>query len=505
MITLKVFFAAFITAVIVSLTAASGHAANAFDKGAEAQFSYAGFLTEAGDYAGGAREYGRFIERFPGNSYLADAQFRMACAYLNAGMFKEAQEEFDLFLSNYPQSASVLSAAQKLQEAKSLARLASLPVTTLPNINYLSSGGRLRAVQIMNFTSKDYAGVEEELRSLKAAGVNAIILRVFHNKDDRFYPSAIAGASAGVYFKSANAPVVDDVLGKALPIARRNGIKVFAWMTTRYADYGIEDDESVSCKAYDISAAKMTGCKGLDLFNERAVARLEAIYSDLAAYPIDGVLFQDDLVLRHNEGFGSEMSELFKTETGKTIDPAGLYVHGYDDEAGQTHYTPLFWEWAAWKNRRLLNVAARLRDTVRKKRPQTLFAINLMYESLTNPANALAWLSQSFSTAVSMGFDYYSIMAYHRQMGDELRSGPTAITGIIEKMVVDAAVMTADPSKVLIKLQTIDWNTGEDLPTSEVAALIRKMKSNGGVSIAVVPYRPDFPFQELGDRVVSRD
>lgn len=497
-------FFALITAIIVFLTVSSSPAANLSGRDAQAQWSFAGFLVGVGDHSGAAREYGRFIERFPGNPLLAESQFRMASAYLDAGMFREAQAEFGLFLSNFPASAFAASAAQKLNEAKNYRKLADLPVVVLPNIDSISAGDMLRAVQVMNFVSTDYDGVEDELRSLRVAGVNAIILRVFHNKDDRFYPTARHGALSGVYFNSANAPVVDDVLGRVLPIAHRNGLKVFAWMTTRYADYGIEGDSAVSCKAYDIASAAMTGCQGLDLFNDKAVARLEAIYSDLAAYPIDGLLFQDDLILRHNEGFGPYMDSLFRKETGKSVNPASLYIHDYNGDGPQVRYTPLFWEWAAWKNRRLLDVAVRLRAAVRKKRPQTRFAINLMYESLTNPAYALAWLSQSFSAAASKRFDYYSIMAYHRQMGEELGASPSAVVGIIEKMAADAVVMAADPGKVLIKLQAIDWKTSESLPTSEVAGLIRKMKGRGGVSIAVVPYRPDFPFQELGDRVVLK-
>jgi len=498
----RVMLFALMAAAVVFLPVRTAKAAPLSGTDADAQFSYARFLSDAGDYADAAREYGRFIERFPGSPMTDEIQFRMASAYLDAGMFKEAKAEFGLFISNFPASAFAAAAGQRFNEAARRAAPAGLPVVVIPDINFITAGERLRAVQVMNFVSRDYAGVEEELRSLRVAGVNAIILRVFHNKDDRFYPAAVRGAQAGVYFKSANAPVVDDVLGRVLPIAHRNGLKVFAWMTTRYADYGIENDAAVSCRAYDMASGAMTLCKGLDLFNDKAVARLEAIYSDLAAYPIDGVLFQDDLVLRHNEGFGRRMDALFKKETGKTVDPDALYIQDGGD--AQARYTPLFWEWAAFKNRRLLYVADRLRQTVRLKRPQALFAINLMYESLTNPAYALAWLSQSFSAAVDNEFDYYSVMAYHKQMDDELGTGPAAIRATIEKMAVDAVAMTADPGKVLIKLQTVDWKTGEPLPADEVVRLIRRMEGKGGVSIALVPYRPGLPVYELGDRHALR-
>ena len=51
---------------------------------------------------------------------------------------------------------------------------------------------------------------------------------------------------------------------------------------------------------------------------------------------------------------------------------------------------------------------------------------------------------------------------------------------------------------MLIKLQTIDWKTGTPLPDAEVVGLIRAIRATTGVSLAVVPYRSDFPFHELG-------
>ncbi len=143
-------------------------------------------------------------------------------------------------------------------------------------------------------------------------------------------------------------------------------------------------------------------------------------------------------------------------------------------------------------------MAGRLRGVVREKRPGVKFALNLMYESVTNSPSALAWLSQDLAMSVEADFDYYSIMAYHRQMGYELGKRPIVIKGLIEKMVVDAARVVGDPQRVLIKLQTIDWKTGRALPDHEVVELIRRVRAIRDVSLAIVPYRGDFPFYELG-------
>lgn len=458
------------------------------------QFNYAKFLMNDGEYTAAAREFARLIENFPGSPFMAEAQFKMAEAYLKAGLYRDAEAEFKLFISNFIENPLAIVATRKLEEAQEKLKKKQYPVIPAPDIMPSRRQG-LKAVQVMFFEGKSVGEIENEIIRLKDSGVDTIIVRVFHNSGDRYYPFAEKKAEKGVYFRTAHAPFVDDILHPILEAAHRSGIKVFAWMTTRYADYGIEEKDELSCKAYDMETGGIKRCKGLDLFNEKAIKRLESIYSDLADYAIDGILFQDDLVLRHNEGYGRYAEALFRKDIGLKLDPSGFYLKNAN---GGVHYSERFWVWASWKNRRLLTVAERLRDTVKKKNPEIKFALNLMYESVTNPPFALAWLSQNLEAAKSVGFDYYSIMAYHRQMGEELGKGPEAIKGMIGKMVEDAVFSVGEPDKVLIKLQTVDWKTGKPLMDGEVVELIRDIKETGGVSLAVVPYRGDFPFYELG-------
>lgn len=459
------------------------------------QFNYARFLMDEGDFRGAAREFARLIESFPSSRLISEAQFSMGEAYLYSGEYTEAETQFRLYISNFADSPYSPVAEVKMNEARE--RRKRLTPPPLPEVLREMRPG-LRAVQVMLFEGRTFAEVEGEIRSLKAAGVDTIIFRVFHNRGDRFHPVARRGAESGVYFKTDEAPVVDDILPEILRLAHGNGMKVFAWMTTRYADYGMEG--TIPCASYDIKAKAYAQCKGLDLFSDRAVKRLERLYADLAEYDIDGVLFQDDLVLRHAEGFGAAAAGAFEKDTGRVLSPEALYVMG---PSGQVHYTGLFWKWSSWKNRRLLGVAERLMHTVKRKRPEALFAINLMYESVTNPAYALAWLSQDLGEARKAGFDYYSVMAYHRQMGQELGKDAGEIRGMISKMVEDATRTVGDPGRVLMKVQTIDWKTREPIDDGEVADLIRQIKGVRDVSVAVVPYRGGFPFSALSGGAIA--
>ncbi|MBI5235764.1 MAG: family 10 glycosylhydrolase [Deltaproteobacteria bacterium] len=464
---------------------------------AEGRLTYAMFMADDGEYEAACREFQRLIEEFPANALIEKAQYGLAGTYMKSARYKEAQETYGMFLSNFPDSSLAPSARAGETQAKNAGLMARLPVVQAPVYNPLSNGrDELRAVQILVLDAKNDADVDREFERLKNAGVNAVIFRVFHNKGDRFHASAVPRQKRGVYFNAEHAPVVDDILPKVLALAHARGLKVFAWMTTRYADYGVEEDETIACRSYDFVGKTFSRCAGLDLFNETAVKRLEAIYSDLADYDIDGILFQDDLVLKHNEGFGEQMTTLFRKDTRRAISPDVLYMPANDGST--VRYTPLFWEWAAWKNKRLLEVASRLRAVVRKKRPDALFAINLMYESITNPPMALAWLSQDFSKAVKTDFDYYSIMAYHKQMEDELGSTPQAIRDMIADMASHAARTVKDRNRVLIKLQTVDWKTSQPLPQGDIIGLISGVRKASGCSIALVPYRRGFPLDALG-------
>lgn len=459
-------------------------------------FSHAKTLWQEGDYVSSVRAYRLFIKEFPESERVMEARFKVADGYMRVGLLRRSIVLFERFLEDYKDDNFSLLAERKLKKAVKKLRLKqdSKKAEDLAVVRLKSPSERLRAVQILIFEGSTLAEVREEIKALKRSGVNTIILRVFHNKGDRHYKFAKNRRSKGVYFNTTHAPVVDDVLGKILPIAHSEGVDVFAWMTTRYANYGIESRRDLACKSYDMKTQGVVRCKGLDLFNDTAVRHLEGLYRDLAKYDIDGILFQDDLILKQFEGFGDFAERGFRRATGEELRAEKLYL----PKAGSKYvgYTELFWRWAKWKNERLLHVASRLQRVVKEENPGVKFALNLMYESVTNPRYSLAWLSQDLERAVSLGFDYYSIMAYHRQIGEELYLGGREVEKIIDQMVIEATRVVKDPEKVLIKLQTIDWNTGRDLSNKEVVGYLRSVRKSG-VSLALMPYRSNFPFKEL--------
>lgn len=387
-------------------------------------------------------------------------------------------------------------------------RTASASVPTTRFSDYIKQGKseppRMVAAQVLLFHSKTFAGLRQEITTLKNAGFNTIIVRVFQNTGDRSYPiSGKRYAKPGVYFKTDKAPVVYDLLSDVLKISKPLGLKVFAWMTTRYSDW--EYSKANATYKYDFRRKKFVVTKGLNLFSVETKNYLTGLYSDLAKYDIDGILFQDDLVLRHNEGFSPAAQRKFRKIYGYIPKPALFYKSVYysfaDHKYYVHHYTKKYRQFARFKNHQILTLAAAIMKRVRDRRPNIKFALNCYYEAGLKPEDALLWLAQDLTTAKKYPFDYFSMMSYQNQIKRELNL--TEAQSVEAVMTLSRNMMReiGSSSKVIMKIQTIDWQTGRMLSPVSVNSLISDIKGIADFSIALVPYRDNRTFYKMTKQI----
>jgi uncharacterized lipoprotein YddW (UPF0748 family) len=353
----------------------------------------------------------------------------------------------------------------------------------------------------LDFTSLEE--VEKEVKALKEAGVDTLILRVFQNKGGRVFRFVTPRHEEGVYFNTQHALIVDDILGKMTEIAHRNGLDLFAWITTRYANYGLDGASEYRCKSYNFETKKIELARGFNLFHPYVLRRLEGLFRDLGRYPIDGILFQDDLILKHNEDFSAEANQAFLKELGFSPHPTLFYIDPFKSTNAKYYvkaYTNQFWSWANWKNRWLMRVAERLMEAARESNPNLKFGINLYCETVVNSSNAVAWFSQTFSEALEKNFDYYALMTYHRQTMKEQNMEESKAMELMAEVAERAVRLVGDPSKVLMKIQLLDWKNDEVVPQKEVEEILAGILNRGKVSLAFVPYMRQFPLYSLKEK-----
>jgi tetratricopeptide (TPR) repeat protein len=457
------------------------------------------------------RGFSKIVQSASPTQLASYSQYMIGLCYLKMKKYEEAIRPLELYLKNYPEGDRVSEAEKGIRKAKEQLRektSAPSPVSELAEKKFLPEVKKTKrriCAQIAYLEGKNLEEVEKRVKELKNAGVNTIIFRVFQNKRDRKYKFVTARHEEGVYFKTEYAPVVGDVLGEVAEMVHRNGLEIFAWITTRYANYGLEGRREYRAKRYNFATKQMEEARGFNLFHPDVLKRLEGLFRDLGRTPIDGILFQDDLILRHGEDFSTEANKAFLKEFGYLPDPDLFYIDPYPSEFGKYYvkaYTERFWTWANWKNRWLMNVAKRLMEVARESNPNLQFGLNLYFEAVLSDVNGMIWFSQTLSEALKNNFDYYAIMAYHRQAMKDRNIELREAIGLMEEVTRKAVEVVQDPSKVLMKVWILDWKgngwvSDELVSQKEIEEILMAILNQGEVSLAFVPYIDRFPIHSF--------
>jgi len=98
------------------------------------------------------------------------------------------------------------------------------------------------------------------------------------------------------------------------------------------------------------------------------------------------------------------------------------------------------------------------------------------------------------------GFDYYAVMAYHRQAMRELRMEETKALDWVGEITEKAVSSIGDPSRVMMKIQVLDWKSHEIVPVKETERILGGILGRGQVSLAFVPYLDPFPLHQLKNK-----
>ena len=454
--------------------------------------------------------FSKIVQSTPTSKLVSYSHYMIGLCHLKMGRYKEAVQQLELYLRIYPEGDRVRETEKGIQDARQQLKEKRLgPLVSEPGRKSLHEGKKVKrriCVQVSNFEGRSLEELEKKVRELKNAGVNTILFRVFQNKGDRLYKFVTARHEEGVYFKTEYAPVVDDILGSVAEIVHRNGLEIFAWITTRYANYGFEGPPEYRCRSYNFETKKLEVARGFNLFHPEVLKRLEGLFRDLGRNPVDGILFQDDLILKHNEDFGTEANKAFLKEFGYKPHPDLFYLHPYRSESGKYFvkgYTDRFMSWANWKNRWLMNVAKQLMEAARESNPNLQFAINLYFEAVINDSKGMVWFSQSLSEALEKDFDYYAVMAYHRQAMEDLKIDLKEAIDLMGEATEKAVETVGDPSRVLMKVWILDWKKSEVLPKQEMEEVLTAILNRGEVSLAFVPYVDRSPVGSLKEKWVS--
>jgi len=218
-----------------------------------------------------------------------------------------------------------------------------------------------------------HSELDNFLINVKNSGFDTVFLRVFHNENDRYHYGEASVCKSGVYFKASKICMVNNILDEFIVKAHSYKLKVFAWMATRSLSalkdiYGVDE-------TFLINGIKRNGY-GVNLFNERVFSDVERLFKDLASYDIDGILIQDDFILKYDESASIEAKQKFFVDTGILLSNNNISKDVAD-------------MFAVWKTKQLQYYLSKIIWDVKYINPSIKIALNIYYETPLYTENAL--------------------------------------------------------------------------------------------------------------------
>lgn len=345
---------------------------------------------------------------------------------------------------------------------------------------------KINGAQIFVLDKEYENNLDDFFKKLSDKGINTVFFRVFHNEKDRPHFNSKLKCTSGVYYKTDYACVVSDLLPKIIDHAHKHNMKVYGWMATRSLSF-LKTKENMS-QSLSPDGGNITGY-GANIFKENVRNTILNLFEDLAKTGVDGILFQDDFILKYNEGSDKYAAKLFEKETGIQVSSKNFFesIKKQNNKLVFSKYTDYFYIWASWKTVHLANFFKEIKYTVKSINPKIKIAANVYYETPIDDKAAVSWYSQNLEILKKAGADYYAIMGYVEQIQNEKKMDFYEALSYIGRIVKNAIKVMEKENAVIIKLQSKSFKDGSYLNKLEYDHLCNEIKKNGDASFVVVP------------------
>ena len=345
---------------------------------------------------------------------------------------------------------------------------------------------KINGAQVFVLDEKYKGDIGKFFQEAKEKGINTVFFRVFHNSKDRAHLGLPLQCESGVYYETQHACTVYDLLSDVVKAAHDNNIKLYAWMATRSLSFlKYKENMSMSLSA---SGGHETGY-GANIFKKEVRDILLGLFEDLAKYEIDGILFQDDFIIKYTEGSDKYAAYLFKEETGIEVKSENFFssVKNYNGKQVFSEYTEKFYTWAEWKSSQLALFFKELKERAKTHNPKIKFAANIYYETPIDEKAGISWYSQNLTALKSAGADYFAVMGYFEQISQEKQYDRVTAAEYIGNIAEMAVKKAGNEKAVIMKLQSKSFKGAGMLSYDDYKLVCRRTKLAGDISYAVVP------------------
>lgn len=287
---------------------------------------------------------------------------------------------------------------------------------------------------------------DPEFNELHNAGFSKIIVRSFLND----------GKDGGLLFENDSFRVAYPGFSKILKKNKKRKFELWGWLITRNYDW-LENN-----KLYDtgfINGEKQRINK-LDLFDPEARKSVIRVFRSMVKLGVEGILIQDDLSIKSDEGFSLIGMKTFTDASGVPAKEKLMMDSG----------SPYNIKWIKIKKKIINELLSEIVKECKSVNPDILIGVNVFYEASIQKKYGNEWHSQDLEGITGSGVDLIYLMMYHRQMKRELKIGSNKIKQLFSEGIKNAYRIAGD--RLVVKMETYDWKKGEIIPLKEMEEFI---------------------------------
>ena len=303
-------------------------------------------------------------------------------------------------------------------------------------------------IQFFDTNISDYIDFNE----LKSDRIDNIIIRTFENRNP----------PKGLLFQNSDYRELGTFL-KRMVAKRRiaekidNSSTLWGWMISRNFNW-IQQTHLYDQRYID---GKLERIPKYDLFNEAAVQKIVEIYGELAHHALDGILIQDDLIIKYNEGMSIHGNRWFRRETGIPANLQKMIRKG-------NYYNR---EWVKIKKKRVIAVLNRIVDRIKAVNPRITVGMNLYYETPLFIDRGELWYAHNLSELLDSRLDLIYLMSYQNQIQREMNTSEKENRALFKRIVEAAYRLAGD--RLVVKIQLYDWKSGVRISRRRALAYLK--------------------------------
>jgi hypothetical protein len=197
--------------------------------------------------------------------------------------------------------------------------------------------------------------------------------------------------AGGAYFKTASVAVIDDVLGRVIPLAHAEGVAVFARLDLHQASWIPPKPDPVSTAPSPTATTTQPIAQVVDVLDPAYQQAVSGIVDDLCRTGIDGLILQ----ARMRNGFAEEISRPSRA----------AFERKFGQAAERDPTSPFFWKWAGWKAHSYLRFVEQLKDRARRERATLIVAVTVHASAVLDPKAALMDYGEDLLESKLRGFE----------------------------------------------------------------------------------------------------